>query len=101
MFLVLTSNKLHEAADAIEGFEDDKNQALEEISPHLAQQNEEQIKNAWLRNTKLDDETTISKLFAKEFDMNLSQANKAITFYPKEYRVDGDDIPKVIKGLRK
>ena len=93
---------MREAADAIEGFEDDKNQALEEIAPELAQQqNEDAVKSAWLRNTKLDDETAISKLFAKEFDMNLSQANKAITFYPKEYRVDGDDIPKVIKGLRK
>ena len=67
MFLVLTSNKLREAADAIEGFEDDKNQALEEIAPELAQQqNEDAVKSAWLRNTKLDDETAISKLFAKE-----------------------------------
>ena len=102
MFLVLTSDKLRDAAEAVEIHEKKKNQALEQIVPELAQQeNEEAVKSAWLRNTKLNDETIISKLFAKEFDMNLSQANKAITSYPKEYRVDGDDIPKVIKGLRK
>ena len=66
VFLVLTSDKLRNAADAVEIHEKKKNQALEEIAPELAQQqNEDAVKSAWLRNTKLDDETAISKLFAK------------------------------------
>jgi len=78
-------------------------QVIEEIVPHeeaIAEATED-LKRAWLRNTELDDESVVSKLFAKRFDMNLTQSNKLINSYPKEYKVDGDSIPKVIKGLRK
>ena len=54
-FLVLTSEKLREAAEELEPLEDEQERVLDEI------------KMAWLRSTNLDDESSIVKEFSKRF----------------------------------
>ena len=80
VFLVLTSEKLRETADELEPIEEERNEILDEI------------KLSWLRNTKLDDEDTITKLFAQRFKMNLSEAKKSMDTFPKQYIIDDKEI---------
>ena len=54
-FLVLTSEKLREAAEELEPLEDEQERVLDEI------------KMSWLRGTDLDDESSIVKEFSKRF----------------------------------
>jgi hypothetical protein len=89
VFLVLTSEKLRETADELEPLEEEQNNILEEI------------KMSWLRNTKLDDEDNIAKLFSQEFKTNLTEAKKAINTFPNQYMVGEKEIPELIKSLRK
>ena len=87
--MVLTSEKLRETADELEPIEEERNEILDEI------------KLSWLRNTKLDDEDTITKLFAQRFKMNLSEAKKSMDTFPKQYIIDDKEIPDLVKSLRK
>ena len=88
-FLVLTSEKLREAAEELEPLEDEQERVLDEI------------KMSWLRSTNLDDESSIVKEFSKRFTVNLSDAKKSLDNFPKQYIIDDKEIPEVVKGLRK
>ena len=85
----VTSSKLRETADELEPLEQEQEQILEEI------------KMSWLKNTKLDNESDIVKDFASHFSLNLSDAKKSFDNFPKQYIIDGKEIPEVVKSLRK
>ena len=58
-------------------------------------------KSEWLSNSSLEDHSTIEKTFAKEFSLSLTDAKKHLDYKLKKYEVEGKDIPKLIKEMRK
>ena len=87
--MVLTSEKLRETADELEPLEEEQREIMEDI------------KLSWLRSNKLDDEDVIVKLLAQEFTINLTEAKKSINNFPKQYIINEEEIPQLIKSLRK
>mgnify|MGYP003645102726 CR=1 FL=1 len=61
----------------------------------------EKEKSEWLSNSSLEDHSTIEKTFAKEFSLSLTDAKKHLDYKLKKYEVEGKDIPKLIKEMRK
>ena len=89
VFLVLTSEKLREAADELQPLEEEREQIVDEI------------KLSWLKNTNLDSESNVTKNFANHFSINLSEAKKSLDNFPKQYIINDKEIPEVVKSLRK
>jgi len=58
-------------------------------------------KREWLNERTLEDHSTLEKTFAKEFELSLSDAKKHLEYGLKKYEVEGKDIPKLIKEMRK
>ena len=58
-------------------------------------------KNKWLKNNTLEDHSTLEKRFAEEFNLSLTDARKHLDYKLKKYEVEGSDIPKMIKQMRK
>ena len=58
-------------------------------------------KREWLRSRYLEDHSAIEKTFAKEFSLSLTDAKKHLDYKLKKYEVEGKDIPKLIKEMRK
>jgi hypothetical protein len=58
-------------------------------------------KNKWLKTSTLEDHSTLEKRFAEEFNMSLTDAKKHLDYKLKKYEVEGSDIPKMIKQMRK
>jgi hypothetical protein len=58
-------------------------------------------KNKWLKNNTLEDHSTLEKRFAKEFNLSLTDARKHLDYKLKKYEVEGSDIPKMVKQMRK
>ena len=98
MYLVLTSEKLEEAAEELRPLEQEQRQILGEIEEG---ETSNEIKLSWLRSSELDSEGTVVKLLSKEFKINLSEAKKSIRDFPRQYVVGEKGIPDVIKSLRK
>tara|TARA_R110000851_G_scaffold326908_1_gene495972 strand:- start:425 stop:1774 length:1350 start_codon:yes stop_codon:yes gene_type:complete len=74
-----------------------KNQEVEEeISESL-----DTIRRSWLNESSLSDHTTLEKKFAEDFDLSLTDAKKQLRSKLKKYEVEGNDIPKLIKQMRK
>jgi hypothetical protein len=98
-YLVLTSNKLRNAADELEELEETESEIVEELG---VGSDDPSIKIAsWLDNQPLSDEYEISTNMAKAFNINLSQVKKELEKYPDECSCEGEDIPKMVKSLRK
>ena len=87
--MVLTSEKLREAADELQPLEEEREQIVDEI------------KLSWLKNTNLDSESNVTKNFANHFSINLSEAKKSLDNFPKQYIINDKEIPEVVKSLRK
>jgi hypothetical protein len=98
VYLVLTSEKLEEAAEELKPLEQEQRQILGEIEEG---ETSNEIKLSWLRNSELDSEGTVVKLLSREFKINLSEAKKSIRDFPRQYVVGEKGIPDVIKSLRK
>lgn len=58
-------------------------------------------KNKWLKNNTLEDHSTLEKRFAKEFNLSLTDARRHLDYKLKKYEVEGSDIPKMVKQMRK
>jgi len=58
-------------------------------------------KNKWLKTNTLEDHSTLEKRFAKEFNLSLTDARKHLDYKLKKYEVEGSDIPKMVKQMRK
>ena len=98
-FLALTSNKLREVADELEPLEEQEKEIIEELS---GKGNDSSIKIAsWLGNQSLANEYELATNMAKAFNINLSQVKKELEKYPDDCSCDGEDIPKMVKSLRK
>ena len=90
-YLVLISksekgDKLRELAE----LEDDKERIESEIK--LA---------SWLREQPVSDEYEVATNMAKAFNMNLSQVKKELEAFPEDCACEEQDIPKLVKQLRK
>ena len=96
--MVLTSEKLEEAAEELKPLEQEQLQIFDELE---VDETSNEIKLSWLRNSELDSEGTVVKLLSKEFKINLSEAKKSIRDFPRQYVVGEKGIPDVIKSLRK
>ncbi len=59
------------------------------------------LKRSWLSDANLADHTTLEKNYAEEFDLSLTDAKKQLTYKLKKYEVEGNDVPKLIKQMRK
>lgn len=75
----------------------DDEESLEEQQKRIT----EDLKRSWLVNSSISDHTQLEKTFAKEFDLSLTDARKHIEYKLKKYEVEGTDIPKMIKKMRK
>ena len=60
----------------------------------------EEISTAWLEDKPIRSHEDIAKDYAKEFNMNLTDAKKMLDVYPNKYQIQGHDIPSVIKEMR-
>tara|TARA_R100000353_G_C6505892_1_gene195395 strand:+ start:282 stop:1607 length:1326 start_codon:yes stop_codon:yes gene_type:complete len=59
------------------------------------------MKNAsWLENKPIRSHDDITKDYAEEFGMNLTDAKKALDVYPQAYEIQGNSIPMVVKEMR-
>ena len=72
---------------------------VEEIQENM-KEIEEDMKNAWLQKQPIRSHDDIAKKFAKENEMNVSEANSILFEYPKKYEIEGKDIPALIKDMR-
>jgi len=63
------------------------------------------MKNAsideWFYSQPISSHFDIEKKYAKEFNTNLSQARKKLNVTVKKFEVEGNDIPTVVKQLKK
>ena len=85
-------DRLREAAqraDEIEALEEEQRARIEEL------------KTSWLISQPTNDHSQIEKDYAYEFDISLSDAKKQLLVEVKKYEIEGNDIPAIIKGLRK
>jgi len=60
-----------------------------------------ETKSSWLSHQLIDSHENISKDFAKEFNLSLTDAKKQLDLFPGEYQIDGIDVPTLVKNLRK
>ena len=60
-----------------------------------------ELKSSWLISQPTNDHSQIEKDYAYEFDISLSDAKKQLSVEVKKYEIEGNDIPAIIKGLRK
>ena len=84
-------------------FEDLKEIALEDEQLALEEQqliDSLKIEN-WIDSQPLSSHFNIEKKYAQEFNINLTKAKKELNVVVKKFEVEGDDIPTVIKSLRK
>ena len=84
-------DKLREAA-ALADQEEELQERQKEIT--------ESLKSEWLDNQPLSSHFEIEKKFAKEYNIGLSEARKAMSNSLKKYEIEGRDIPLMIKELR-
>ncbi len=84
-------DKLREAAALA-----DQEEELQERQKELT----ESLKSEWLDKQPLTSHFEIEKKFAKEYNVGLSEARKAIGNSLKKYEIEGRDIPLMIKELR-
>ena len=85
-------DRLREAAqraDEIKALEEEQRARIEEL------------KRSWLISQPTNDHSQIEKDYAYEFDISLSDAKKQLLVEVKKYEIEGNDIPAIIKGLRK
>ena len=85
-------DRLREAAqraDEIEALEEEQRARIEEL------------KRSWLISQPTNAHSQIEKDYAYEFDISLSDAKKQLLVEVKKYEIEGNDIPAIIKGLRK
>ena len=75
----------------------DDEESLEEQQKRIT----EDLKRSWLIDSSISDHTQLEKTFAKEFDLSLTDARKHLEYKLKKYEVEGTDIPKMIKKMRK
>tara|TARA_R110002020_G_scaffold51278_1_gene145159 strand:+ start:705 stop:2021 length:1317 start_codon:yes stop_codon:yes gene_type:complete len=68
----------------------------EEITTEL-----ETTKSVWLSNQLIDNHEDISKNYAQEFNLSLTDAKKQLNTFPGDYKIDDVDIPTLVKSLRK
>ena len=68
----------------------------EEITTDLAD-----TKLAWLSTQLIDSHEDISKNYAQEFNLSLTDAKKQLNTFPGDYKIDDVDIPTLVKSLRK
>ena len=61
----------------------------------------EDMKRKWLSNTTLDDHSVVEKKFAEDFRLTLSDAKSELKYNLKKYEIEGSDIPKTIRQLKK
>ena len=61
-----------------------------------------EVKNAsWLHNKPIRSHEDIAKDYAEEFNIDLTNAKKALFLKPTRYEIQGHDIPSIIKQMRK
>lgn len=75
----------------------DEEESLKEQQERLT----EDLTQKWLVNSSISDHTQLEKTFAKEFDLSLTDAKKHLEYKLKKYEVEGTDIPKIVKKMRK
>ena len=75
----------------------DEEESLEEQQKRIT----EDLKRSWLVDSSISDHTQLEKTFAKEFDLSLTDARKHLEYKLKKYEVEGTDIPKMVKKMRK
>ena len=68
----------------------------EEITTDLAD-----TKLAWLSTQLIDSHEDISKNYAQEFNLSLTDAKKQLNTFPGDYKIDNVDISTLVKSLRK
>ena len=60
----------------------------------------EDTKLAWLSTQLIDSHEDISKNYAQEFNLSLTDAKKQLNTFPGDYKIDNVDIPTLVKSLR-
>ena len=82
--------ELTEAANEDEALEDEEADIIDNMT----------IEN-WIDSQPLSSHFDIEKNYAESFNINLSEAKKNLEVIVKKYEVEGNDIPTLIKQLKK
>jgi len=61
----------------------------------------EELKRSWLLSQPLDSHESVVKNYAENFKLSLTDAKKSIGVFPSNYLVEEQDIPSLVKNLRK
>ena len=65
------------------------------------EQRTKDLKLAWLSNVPIEDHSILEKKYAEDFRMSLSDARKELKYTLTKYEIEGSDIPRTIKQLKK
>ena len=85
-------NKLREAAELA-----DQEQELVDRQKEIT----EQMKKTWLKEQRVSSHFDVEKRFAAEYQLSLSKARKELSTNVKKLQVENNDVPTLIKQLRK
>ena len=85
-------NKLREAADLA-----DQEQELVDRQKEIT----DQMKKNWLKEQRVSSHFDVEKRFAAEYQLSLSKARKELSTNVKKLQVEDNDVPSLIKQLRK
>jgi hypothetical protein len=82
---------------------EEETEILETLKPKVQQLEalSEELHRGWLDNKPIRDNELIAKEYAERFDINLTDAKKQLFNFPDKYEIQGNDIPTVIKEMRK
>jgi len=106
-YLVLTSeniikvsaDEIEELADEVRVIDEEKRKVMEEAG--LPVEDDTKIELSWLKNQSIMNEHELIRNMSMEFKTNLSETKKMVEEFPREYLIDGNDISKTVKTLRK
>ena len=90
-----------DAARALGDAFDEVEELSEMLQDKEAADFNDDTKLAWLAKQPIADEYEIATNLSKEFKVTLSEAKKSLNMLPVDYTIQGEDIPSIVKQLRK
>ena len=90
-----------DAARALGDAFDEVDELSEMLQDKEAADFNDDTKLAWLAKQPIADEYEIATNLSKEFKVTLSEAKKSLNMLPVDYTIQGEDIPSIVKQLRK
>tara|TARA_Y100000310_G_scaffold344626_1_gene458395 strand:- start:2264 stop:3583 length:1320 start_codon:yes stop_codon:yes gene_type:complete len=73
---------------------------LKDEEEDIKEELKDEVRMSWLSNQLIDSHEDISKNYAQEFNLSLTDAKKQLNTFPGDYKIDNVDIPTLVKSLR-